>query len=126
MTTLVKFLKHPSDSEVFAYFPNINYNERLYGSSQKESYSSVGQHSACSVEYSLECVEASANEYSDLLKELEQIGYSDIVVANELKEQVKQNNTYNEALDKLSKESKDFESFSQGFNEIENKFKPGK
>lgn len=124
MATIVKFLIDSDTQGVFAYFPNINHNERLYGSSQKQSYC-FGEFDACPVEYSLECKDAKKEEYKDLLSELELI-YSDIVVANELKEQVKQNNTYNEALDKLSKESKDFESFSQGFNEIENKFKSGK
>lgn len=123
MATLVKFLKDRETNEVFAYFPNINYNERLYGSSQKESYSHIGQHSACSVEYSLECEEANKEEYSELLTELEQIGYSDLVVANELKDQIHQNNTYNEALDKLSKESKDFDTFSEGYTKLETKFK---
>jgi len=75
MATLVKFLKHPNDTEVFAFFPQLNYNNRLYNNNAKVSYAHLGQHSACSVAYANECVSVDETEYKDLKNELEQIGY---------------------------------------------------
>jgi len=80
MATLVKFRKYDqmfSDTkpEVFAYFPQLNYNKRLYGNSMKTSYQHIGQHSCCSKEYA-NATPATENEYLELKRELESIGYN--------------------------------------------------
>lgn len=80
MATLVKFLK--KNDEVFAYFPQLNYNKHLYGNTLKTSYAHIGQHSACSKEYANEAVMASKEEYQPLLEELVSIGYDNLKVLN--------------------------------------------
>lgn len=71
-TTRVIFFREPMNIEtVFAFFPDENFN----WSGDKTSYSHVGQHSACSSYYCLECDEATQDEYKDLYEELESIGY---------------------------------------------------
>lgn len=69
--TKVNFLCH-KDGEVFAYFPN----EIADSEGNRTSYQHIGQHSACSPEYIKECMEAKPEEYADLQKELESIGYN--------------------------------------------------
>jgi hypothetical protein len=79
MATLVKFLKN--QGEVFAFFPQLNYNKRLYGNSMKTSYAHVGQHSACHKDYANESTLPTKSEYQPLLTELKSIGY-DLKVLN--------------------------------------------
>lgn len=76
MATLTKFVKEKQNGEIVAYFPQLNYNKRLYGTSTKTCYAHIGQHSACSVDYiNNNCVKATKEEYTPLLKELQSIGY---------------------------------------------------
>lgn len=85
MATLVKFLKkdHADGYEdLYAYFPQLNYNKKLYGNTQKMCYCEVGQHSSIHVDYAKDSVIASLKEYKDLLKELKKIGYADLKVLN--------------------------------------------
>ena len=75
MATLVKFLK--AKGEVFAYFPQLNWNKPLYGNTTKVSYSHIGQHSSCSKLFAKkDCKKAEPKEYNDLLCELQGIGYN--------------------------------------------------
>lgn len=72
--TKVKFLVNLTDetNEVFAFFPTEKY------SSEKDlftSYSHVGQHSACYIEYANESRLATETEYESLLKELIDMDY---------------------------------------------------
>lgn len=79
MKTPVVFLwEHPAlvdntpiPSQVFAFFPNLpeGHNNAF------TSYAHVGQHSPCALEYARECKLARPDEYADLAKELESIGY---------------------------------------------------
>lgn len=76
METKVKFLiEQESDGDVFAYFPEENYCEPLYGGTQKMSYSKIGQHSACHTDYAGKCTPATPTQYAELKAELESIGY---------------------------------------------------
>ncbi len=81
MATLVKFRKYdrmfndtPESQLIFAYFPQLTYNKRLYGNEIKTCYDHVGQHSSCHKNYG-KAVPATENEYQDLKKELESLGY---------------------------------------------------
>lgn len=73
--TPVIFYKH-KDGDVFAFFPEENYNTMLYGNNVKMSYQHTGQHGACHKDYLLECSPAIEEEYKYLILELEQIGYN--------------------------------------------------
>jgi len=76
MATLVKFyLENDGSGDVFAVFPQLNYNKRLYGTTQKQCYAHTGQHSSCTLDYVNGCEMATKSEYSDLLQELKSIGY---------------------------------------------------
>jgi hypothetical protein len=77
MATLVKFLvnERVDKDEVFAFFPQLNYNKNFYGNMQKTSYSHIGQHSPCRVDHANESRKATYEEYKDLLTELLNIGY---------------------------------------------------
>ena len=63
-------------SEVFAYFPDENYNLDSYGPKMKTSYSHIGQHSACDSDYANKCKKATLKQYQDLKTELENQGYN--------------------------------------------------
>lgn len=66
-------------SEVFAYFPGLEWNSK----GDKTSYSHIGQHSPCSPEYAEGCNEAESNYYIlTLLPELVKIGYNNLNVLN--------------------------------------------
>jgi len=70
MKTKTKFLVHEK-GDVYAYFPDDfadHFNNR-------QSYSHIGQHSACSPDYAAESRPATIQEYSDLKTELESVGY---------------------------------------------------
>ena len=72
--TIVVFLIEKKSNDVFAFFPKEDYYH--YSSNTKTCYAHIGQHSACSMEYAKECKLATKNEYKDLQKELESIGYN--------------------------------------------------
>ncbi len=79
MATLVKFrIDEPISEypEVFAFFPQLNYNKRLYGNDMKTSYAHIGQHSACCKDYANDSRAANEAEYMTLKQELESIGYN--------------------------------------------------
>lgn len=59
------YLDQGEEPQVFAFFPDT-----------KESYSHIGQHSACSIDYVKGCRPATLIEYEPLKKELESIGYN--------------------------------------------------
>jgi hypothetical protein len=82
MATLVKFLIEKDGEDAYAYFPQLNYNRHLFGSVQKTCYAHIGQHSACHWAYAQDCKKATPEQYADLLKELNQIGYADLKVLN--------------------------------------------
>jgi hypothetical protein len=77
MATLVKFLiNEENDNDLFAFFPQLNYNKEFFGNSEKVAYSHLGQHSSCHIEYAKESRQANKEEYKELLKELNSIGYN--------------------------------------------------
>lgn len=80
--TVVAFLVHPEHPEVFAYFPDENYDAR---GRFKTGYAHIGQHSAVAPNYAAESREASPEEYQELHAELEGQGYS-LEVLNGLSE----------------------------------------
>ncbi len=82
--TQVKFLIEKPEGNltcsVFAYFPKEKYSNLF--SDMFTSYAHVGQHSACHKDYAKKCKAATYDQYKDLLKELESIGYNDLKVLN--------------------------------------------
>lgn len=72
--TKVVFLYNEREKDLFAFFPNEDYNS--VSSLTKVCYSHVGQHSACAMDYANESRLATKEEYTDLQKELEGIGYN--------------------------------------------------
>lgn len=87
MKTKVTFLYEANSRDVFAFFPTtICMITGFY-----DSYSHIGQHSQCSIEYVRECREASPEDYAPLYKELtELIGY-DLEVQNKNEIKMKSN-----------------------------------
>ena len=79
MATLVKFVKDITPDfkgEVTAVFPQLNYNKILYGNVMKNCYTHIGQHNGMHIDWMIECTtSATPNEYADLKKELESLGY---------------------------------------------------
>ena len=69
--TKVIFLFNESNEDLFAFFL-----DQKEGETTNLSYSHIGQHSACSIEYAIESRPATKDEYSPLLKELNVIGYN--------------------------------------------------
>lgn len=80
MKTRIKFLIDTYSKKVFAFFPDMLYNENLYSKDMKTCYAHLGQHSACLQSYADVCKEANYNEYESLLKELIQIGYNPDII----------------------------------------------
>lgn len=72
--TNVIFLKHEfnGNDDVYAFFPD----EKFDSEGNYASYSHIGQHSACSLDYVKESTPASPEEYADLKNELEGLGYN--------------------------------------------------
>lgn len=60
--------------EVFAFFPEEYYNIDL-DTDLRVCYAHIGQHSACSLEYSKTCRNATNAEFTLLFDELTNIGY---------------------------------------------------
>ncbi len=75
MATLVKFRIHPDCEDVYAYFPQIDWNRPVFGNTLKTCYVHVGQHSSCSIGYMQESKAATPEQYKDLLSELNGLGY---------------------------------------------------
>lgn len=74
MTKVIFYIDPPEseDTDVFAYFPDDNYDEEGY---LKTSYSHIGQHSACHPDYIQSCRRATEEEYRVLQQELTNLGY---------------------------------------------------
>jgi len=81
-STKVVFLIHPNDEDIFAYFPEENYDTT---GKFKTGYSHVGQHSAVSPNYAAESRQATPEEYQNLKAELEGQGY-ELEVLNGMQE----------------------------------------
>lgn len=75
MKTRVKILYNEKTDDLFAFFPDENYNHYLYGNDMKTAYSHVGQHSCCRVEYADESVKANDKMAQPLIDELISLGY---------------------------------------------------
>ena len=71
--TNVYFLVDES-GEVFAFFPDEYYNLDL-DPDLRTCYAHIGQHSACSLEYTKTCRNATDAEFTLLYDELTDIGY---------------------------------------------------
>jgi len=80
MTKVKFYLEKDSVNEVFAFFTNEKYNSIENGVFM--SYSHLGQHSGCHIDYVKECKEAAPNQYAELLDELAMIGYDDLFIMN--------------------------------------------
>ena len=78
----VVLLKHEENDDVFAFFPTKNV--AISNPEMKQSYSPIGQHSACSIEYADECevLYEEEQEFKDLLDELSRVGYDNLLVLN--------------------------------------------
>jgi len=61
---------------ILAVFPDDLYNERLYGKKMVTCYEHIGQHSGCTTQYLKGKKLARPEQYADLQKELENIGYN--------------------------------------------------
>lgn len=75
MKTKVKILYNKKTDDLFAFFPEDNYNYELYGNDMKTAYSHVGQHSGCRVEYAEESISATIEQSKPLIDELISLGY---------------------------------------------------
>lgn len=80
--TKVLFLIEKDGEDVFAYFPETIGNGQP---GMFTSYAHIGQHSACHEDYAAECKEAELHQYQDLLKELIEQGYNDLLIMNSQK-----------------------------------------
>lgn len=69
--------------EVFAYFPEMIHSFNWYSPDNMTCYSHIGQHSACHPDYAKECKEATPEQYNDLKRELEGLGYELEVLSND-------------------------------------------
>jgi len=75
--TEVQFLVNDKEhgfDDVFAFFPKENYND--FSDQTKNSYTHIGQHGPCHVDYAAESRPATPEEYKDLKSELESLGYN--------------------------------------------------
>ena len=79
MATLVKFVKDITPDfkgEITAIFPQLNYNKKRFGNRMKVCYAHIGQHNGAQVDWhNANTIPATENEYQDLKKELEGLGY---------------------------------------------------
>jgi len=80
--TLVKFYKE-TESEILAVFPQLNYNKRLYGNTQKVGYAHIGQHTTVHKDYIKLLKPAVFSEYNPLRFELIAQGYTNLKILNE-------------------------------------------
>lgn len=76
--TTVSFLIEQIEGDlkrnVFAFFPKEKYNN--IEPNVFMSYAHLGQHSGCHLDYANECEKATPEQYADLQKELEGLGYN--------------------------------------------------
>lgn len=76
--TKVVFLMDKPDEEppydVYAFFPEEMYTNNSHSTFM--SYAHLGQHSACNIQYAKACKLATPEQYNDLKRELEGIGYN--------------------------------------------------
>jgi hypothetical protein len=70
MQVKVKFLYHEGNNDLYAYFPELNWNN-----TSKRCYSGNEQHAGCSPFYAMESREANQDEARCLKIELIHIGY---------------------------------------------------
>lgn len=83
MTKVLFLIEKPEGNlpcDAFAFFPGMPHNDS--SPTLFTSYSHIGQHSSCCLDYANECKEANYNEYSDLLRELIGQGYNDLQIMN--------------------------------------------
>jgi hypothetical protein len=71
--TRVIFRKWKDNGDIIAFFPDDDWGRGLIG-----SYMHTGQHGGAM--YPCDTVPASPEEYADLLAELKQVGYDDLVI----------------------------------------------
>ena len=86
--TKVKFLIEKPEGKlpcnVFAFFENSLYsNNPVYEGKMFDCYAHIGQHSSCHIDYANKCKEATKEQYLDLAKELESIGYN-LLITNKI------------------------------------------
>lgn len=77
VTTKVIFKKFP-EGDIIACFPELVGDMKEFTCL---SYQHLGQHGACDTWYMANLRPAAPEEYNDLLKELQSIGYDDLVIA---------------------------------------------
>lgn len=80
ITKVVFLIDHPMnddvhDSELFAFFPYMKFTT-FPNNDTCTSYTHNGQHSPCSLIYAKECKVATPEQYKDLKRELEWLGYN--------------------------------------------------
>jgi hypothetical protein len=80
MSTLVKFRYNNCEGDLFAYFPQRNYNKKFHGTQIKIGYAHTGQHTAVQIDYANACVPATPEQYAPLLVELKGQGYNDLKI----------------------------------------------
>ena len=68
-------------NDLFAFFPDEKYNS---DPNMFTSYSHIGQHSGCHLDYAKESRDATPEEYNALKLELESLGYNLEIVTNQL------------------------------------------
>lgn len=77
--TKVVFLMDKAEEGVnstpFAFFPEDRYTNN-HNNDHFESYAHVGQHSPCQLAYAKACELATPEQYNDLKRELEGLGYN--------------------------------------------------
>ena len=80
--TKVKFLLEDTENggkQVLAFFPEYFYDKEKY-KSMFVSYSTIEQHCPCSKYYANTLEEATQEQYLNLAKELEKIGYNLLII----------------------------------------------
>jgi hypothetical protein len=86
MATIVKFLIEKPEGDlpcnVFAFFPKEKWSNSPLMKGMFTSYSHIGQHSACHIDYANQCEYATPEQYADLLAELKSIGYDNLKIHN--------------------------------------------
>lgn len=75
--TRVIFRVNEKYGEVVAVFPEIPSSPRY---SECMCYAHIGQHGGCTIEWYSKTRAAKHNEYADLLRELQRVGYDDLVI----------------------------------------------
>jgi len=82
--TKVIFLLEDTEAgepDVIAFFPEMYYNKEMYKTTFT-SYSHIGQHAGCHIDYANSLKMANKEQYNDLLKELIGQGYDNLKILN--------------------------------------------